>query len=321
MNNITIGQYVPGHSWIYKMDPRVKIFLVIGLIVVLFLIPNIYLMLGYLGLFAIMYLTTGLPIRKMLNGMKPVLFLATFTFILQVLYNQEGTLLYIFNFQIGLYQFLMILGLIFFYFFTKKYMPFKFVYLLIVFVGCFAIQKIKMPHFVWSNYSVKIYDQGLLKGGFILLRIVLMIGLTSMLTFTTMNTEINNGLESLLSPLKLIKINVETISMMISLTLRFIPTLVEETSKIMKAQASRGVDFNEGSIRQKISQIVSLLVPMFVTSFKRAEDLANAMETRGYVTGAKRTKLDLLKLHVIDYISLFVFALLLAGVIVGRIYL
>ena len=100
MNNITIGQYVPGHSWIYKMDPRVKIFLVIGLIVVLFLIPNIYLMLGYLGLFAIMYLTTGLPIRKMLNGMKPVLFLATFTFILQVLYNQEGTLLYIFNFQI-----------------------------------------------------------------------------------------------------------------------------------------------------------------------------------------------------------------------------
>ena len=300
MNNITIGQYVPGHSWIYKMDPRVKIFLVIGLIVVLFLIPNIYLMLGYLGLFAIMYLTTGLPIRKMLNGMKPVLFLATFTFILQVLYNQEGTLLYIF---------------------TKKYMPFKFVYLLIVFVGCFAIQKIKMPHFVWSNYSVKIYDQGLLKGGFILLRIVLMIGLTSMLTFTTMNTEINNGLESLLSPLKLIKINVGTISMMISLTLRFIPTLVEETSKIMKAQASRGVDFNEGSIRQKISQIVSLLVPMFVTSFKRAEDLANAMETRGYVIGAKRTKLDLLKLHVIDYISLFVFALLLAGVIVGRIYL
>ena len=98
MNNITIGQYVPGHSWIYKMDPRVKIFLVIGLIVVLFLIPNIYLMLGYLGLFAIMYLTTGLPIRKMLNGMKPVLFLATFTFILQVLYNQEGTLLYTFNF-------------------------------------------------------------------------------------------------------------------------------------------------------------------------------------------------------------------------------
>ena len=90
-----------------------------------------------------------------------------------------------------------------------------------------------MPHFVWSNYSVKIYDQGLLKGGFILLRIVLMIGLTSMLTFTTMNTEINNGLESLLSPLKLIKINVGTISMMISLTLRFIPTLVEETSKII----------------------------------------------------------------------------------------
>ena len=321
MNNITIGQYVPGHSWIYKMDPRVKIFMVIGLMVILFLIPNMYLMLGYLGLFVVMYLSTRLPIIKMIKGMRPVLFLSAFTFVLQVLYNQDGALLYTFHFQMGLYQLLMIIGLIVFYFMTKKYVPLKFIYLLIIFVACFGVQKIKMPHLVWSNYTVKIYDQGLLKGGFILLRIVLMIGLTSMLTFTTMNTEINNGLESLLSPLKLIKVNVGTISMMISLTLRFIPTLVEETGKIMKAQASRGVDFNEGSLRQKISQIVSLLVPMFVTSFKRAEDLANAMETRGYVIGAKRTKLDLLKLHAFDYISLLVFAVLLAGVILGRIYL
>lgn len=321
MNNITIGQYVPGHSWIYKMDPRVKIFMVIGLMVILFLIPNMYLMLGYLGLFVVMYLSTRLPIIKMIKGMRPVLFLSAFTFVLQVLYNQDGALLYTFHFQMGLYQLLMIIGLIAFYFMTKKYVPLKFIYLLIIFVACFGVQKIKMPHLVWSNYTVKIYDQGLLKGGFILLRIVLMIGLTSMLTFTTMNTEINNGLESLLSPLKLIKVNVGTISMMISLTLRFIPTLVEETGKIMKAQASRGVDFNEGSLRQKISQIVSLLVPMFVTSFKRAEDLANAMETRGYVIGAKRTKLDLLKLHALDYISFLVFAVLLAGVILGRIYL
>lgn len=321
MNNITIGQYVPGHSWIYKMDPRVKIFMVIGLMVILFLIPNMYLMLGYLGLFVVMYLSTRLPIIKMIKGMRPVLFLSAFTFVLQILYNQDGALLYTFHFQMGLYQLLMIIGLIAFYFMTKKYVPLKFIYLLIIFVACFGVQKIKMPHLVWSNYTVKIYDKGLLKGGFILLRIVLMIGLTSMLTFTTMNTEINNGLESLLSPLKLIKVNVGTISMMISLTLRFIPTLVEETGKIMKAQASRGVDFNEGSLRQKISQIVSLLVPMFVTSFKRAEDLANAMETRGYVIGAKRTKLDLLKLHALDYISLLVFAVLLAGVILGRIYL
>lgn len=321
MNNITVGQYVPGHSWIYKMDSRVKIFMVIGLMVILFLIPNMYLMLGYLGLFIIMYLSTGLPIIKMIKGMRPVLFLATFTFVLQVLYNQGGKLLYTFDFEFGFYHLLMVIGLVLIYFFTKKYLPFKFLYLLLIFVACFAVQKINMPHFVWSNYSIKIYDQGLMKGGFILLRIVLMIGLTSMLTFTTMNTEINNGLESILSPLKLFKINVGTFSMMISLTLRFIPTLVEETSKIMKAQASRGVDFNEGSIKQKISQVVSLLVPMFVMAFKRAEDLANAMETRGYIIGAKRTKLDLLKLCLIDYISLFVFVLLLVGVILGRIYL
>ena len=121
MNNITIGQYVPGTSWIYRMDPRIKIFLVIGLMVLLFLIPNIYVMLGALALFAVMYLTTGVPILKFLKGMKPILFLVTFTFILQTIYNQTGRLLYTFNFQIGLYQTLMIVGIVLLYFFTKKY--------------------------------------------------------------------------------------------------------------------------------------------------------------------------------------------------------
>jgi energy-coupling factor transport system permease protein len=107
--------------------------------------------------------------------------------------------------------------------------------------------------------------------------------------------------------------------MMVSLTLRFIPTLINETNKIMKAQASRGVDFYESSFRQKVKQIVSLLVPMFVISFKKAEDLANAMESRGYVIDAPRTRLDKLKPHLIDFIALSVSLMLLAGVIVARI--
>lgn len=321
MNNITIGQYVPGNSWIYKIDPRIKILTIIGMIVLLFLIPNIYIMLGFLGLFIIMYLTTKLPVIKMLKGIKPVLFLATFTFVLQVIYNQSGNLLYTFEFHLGLYQTLMILGILIIYFLTKKYIPLKFIYLLLMVVASFGVQLFEFNSFHWFNYSFKIYDAGLLKGGFILLRIILMICLTSVLTFTTMNTEINNGLESLMSPLKIFKINVGTISMMISLTLRFIPTLTEETSKIMNAQASRGVDFNEGSLKQKVTQIVSLLVPMFVMSFKRADDLANAMETRGYIIGGKRTKLDELKLHLIDFVSLFVVTLMIVGVIFARIYL
>ncbi len=321
MNNITIGQYVPGNSWIYKIDPRIKILTIIGMIVILFLIPNIYIMLGFLGLFTIMYLTTKLPIIKMLKGIKPVLFLATFTFVLQVIYNQSGNLIYTFEFHLGLYQTLVIIGILVIYFLTKKYIPLKFIYLLLMFITVFYVQTFKFESFNWLNYDFKIYDAGLLKGGFILLRIVLMICLTSVLTFTTMNTEINNGLESLMAPLKIFKINVGTISMMISLTLRFIPTLTEETSKIMNAQASRGVDFNEGSLKQKVTQIVSLLVPMFVMSFKRADDLANAMETRGYIIGGRRTKLDELKLHLIDFISLFVLTLMIVGVIFARIYL
>ena len=130
-----------------------------------------------------------------------------------------------------------------------------------------------------------------------------------------MSTDINNGLESLLSPLKKIKIPVGEFAMIISLTLRFIPMLYQETNKIMKAQASRGVDFTEGSLKSKINQIISLLIPMFVMSFNKAEDLANAMETRGYVVGAKRSRLDVLKLKVKDYIS-FSISIIIFGLVI-----
>lgn len=321
LDNITIGQYVAGNSWIYKLDPRMKIFLTIGLMVCLFLIPNIYVMLGAIGLFIILFLSTRVPFIKMLKGIKPILYLMTFTFILQTVYNQSGDLLYTFHFHFGLYQLLMIIGILFIWLFTKKYCPIKFLYFIAVIVGVFAVQLIDFKQFNFGNYSYKIYDQGLIRASFIFFRVVLMIGLTSLLTFTTMNTDINNGFEALLSPLKVIKVPVGMISMMLSLTLRFIPTLVSETNKIMKAQASRGVDFEEGSLKQKIQQVVSLLVPMFVISFRRAEELANAMEARGYIVDGKRTKLDLLKLSVGDYICFVLFLALLAGVIVARIYL
>ena len=147
-----------------------------------------------------------------------------------------------------------------------------------------------------------------------------MIGITSLLTVSTMSTDINNGLEWVLSPLKIIKVPVSVLSMTISLTLRFIPTLYEETRKIMNAQASRGVDFQEGKLKDKVTQIISLLVPMFVVSFKRAEDLSNAMEARGYVIGAKRTRIDELKFKALDYISFILCLLFLGASIWAKIY-
>ena len=145
-----------------------------------------------------------------------------------------------------------------------------------------------------------------------------MIGITTLLTISTMSTDINNGLEWLLSPLKVFKINVSVISMTFALTLRFIPTLLEESKKIMNAQASRGVDFQEGNLSEKIKQIVSLLVPMFVISFRRAEDLSNAMEARGYVIGAPRTRLDELKFKGLDIFCFIVSLAFLALAIGGN---
>ena len=131
-----------------------------------------------------------------------------------------------------------------------------------------------------------------------------------------MSTDINNGLEWLLSPLKVFGFPVSVISMTFALTLRFIPTLLEESKKIMNAQASRGVDFQEGSLGEKITQIVSLLVPMFVISFRRAEDLSNAMEARGYVIGAPRTKLDELKFKGLDF-ACFIICFIFLGCAIG----
>ena len=148
MDNIAFGQYYPGKSWIYKLDPRLKIILTIVLIVLIFLIPantlnGLYMILGALGLYILVFLTTGIPVMKVLKGIKPVLFLLTFTVVLQLIYTtgNEKTLLYEFGLQIGLYQTLIIVGLFLVYFITRRFIPLPFLYLLlIVFLVMFCIK-------------------------------------------------------------------------------------------------------------------------------------------------------------------------------------
>lgn len=335
MDNLAFGQYYPGKSWIYKLDPRIKIIATIVFIVLIFLIPitgmnGLYMMLGAFGLFVLAFLTTGIPVIKVLNGLKPVLFLLSFTVVLQLIYttSDESDLLYTIPMSIGLYQLLIMLGLLTLYIVFKKYLPLKTLILFgILFISFLVMWDNPFEKFVWNfdfrwaSWDFKIYWAGVSRASIIFLRIVLMIGITSLLTLSTMSTDINNGLEAVLSPLKLLKIPVGIFSMLISLTLRFIPTLMIEAKKIMNAQASRGVDFSEGSLKDKANQIIALLIPMFVISFKRAEDLSNAMEARGYIVGAKRTKIDELKLRWRDYLAIVVMILLLAAVILGRIYL
>ena len=323
MNNITFGQYIPGNSWIYKLDPRIKIILTVFYIVILFLLPNLLSMAIALGSFILIFLSTRISLLRVIKGLKPVLFLLIFTVALQLIYTKgtEETLLYAFDMQIGLYSLLIMLGVLVIYFITKRFIPFKFIYLLIALASIFMVLwKVKFDDLIWSNFTFNVYKEGVDKSAFIFIRIVIMIGITSLLTLSTMTTDINNGIESVLSPLKLIKVPVGVFSMLISLTLRFIPTLLEESKKIMNAQASRGVDFQEGSLKEKVKQIISLLIPMFVISFKRAEDLSNAMEARGYIIGEKRTKLDELKLRWRDYLCMVISIGLLALVIWSRIH-
>jgi energy-coupling factor transport system permease protein len=323
MNNISFGQYVPGTSWIYKMDPRVKIVLTILMIVLVFLIPNLSGMLLFLVVFLAIFFSTKIPFIKVLKGLKPILFLLVFTFVLQLVYStgDTSTLLYTFQLQIGLFQILIIAGLMVLYLLTKKYVPLSFVYLMVIItLGFLSMWLLRFDLLSIKIFDFKVYKEGIENAVFILIRIVIMIGTTSLLTLSTMTTDINNGIEAVLSPLKLIKVPVGVFSMLISLTLRFIPTLLGESQKIMNAQASRGVDFSEGTLKEKVTQIVSLLIPMFVISFKRAEDLADAMESRGYIIGSKRTKLDELKLKEIDFIAMIIMGALFGLVIWSRFY-
>ncbi len=310
MNNITIGQYVPGDSWIYKMDPRIKIIALVLALVVTFTISSFNHMAVLLVLTLMMILTTGIPFLKMIKGMKALLFLLTFTFVIQVFYVQSGNLLFETDMHLSFSSIGALVVLIVLYNIAKKRTKFKSTLFLAFVFMVFFIQAV-LPYGKIFSYEFNLYEGGLYKTGFLLFRILIVVMLSSLLTFTTMPTDLNNGLESVLKPFKVVRFPVAELSMMLSITLRFIPTLLDETTKIMKAQASRGVEFSESKLKDKISQIISLLIPIFVISFKRAEDLANAMEARGYVIGAKRTKIDQMKLGLVDLVSVTILVLLL----------
>ena len=317
MDTAVIGQYIPGNGYIHKMDPRVKILAVFILIVTTFLLPNTISVASMLLLMIIIIISSGIPFLKMLKGLKSILFLMLFTSILQLCYVQTGQLWLTMEMNMSLYNLIISIGLILIYLFTSKFIKFKFIYLLLFIALSFLLQYYNPLNGInLFKYNIMIYEDGFNKALFIFLRVVIIMFSSSLLTFTTSPNDINNGLEALLKPLKKIKVPVGELSMMLSITLRFIPTLFGETKKIMNAQASRGVDFKESKLKQKINQIVSLLVPMFVISFKRADELANAMETRGYIIGGNRTRIDVMKFRIRDYIAIiFIFGLFAASIV------
>lgn len=164
-------------------------------------------------------------------------------------------------------------------------------------------------------WIIKITTGGVKTSIFMVVRIVCLIIGTSLLTYTTSPIALTDAIERLLSPLKKIKVPVHELSMMMTIALRFIPTLIEETDKIMSAQKARGADMETGSIIQRAKALVPILIPLFVSAFRRAEELAMAMECRCYHGGEGRTRLKQLHIATRDFIALFVTAVFLAGVI------
>lgn len=162
---------------------------------------------------------------------------------------------------------------------------------------------------------LKITEEGFRSAVFMGIRLVFLIIGSSLMTFTTTPNHLTDGLERVLGPLKKIKVPVHEISMMMSIALRFIPILLEETDKIMKAQMARGADFESGGIMKRAKNLIPLLVPLFVSAFRRANDLAMAMEARCYNGGEGRTKMNPLKYHKLDMAAYLVIVLYFAALI------
>ena len=201
----------------------------------------------------------------------------------------------------------------------KSMRPLLFV---IVFTAVINIFWMTGEHLIFEFGVVKIYLEGIINAILIVIRIVLLIiASTVFLTYTTTPLALSDGLEQLLAPLKKIGLPVHEFSMMMTIALRFIPTLIDETKKIINAQTARGADFSTGSLLSRAKALIPILIPLFVSSFRRADELATAMECRCYTGGNGRTRMNVLRSAPKDWIFAACIILLGAVIVLLNIYL
>ena len=259
MEKMIFGRYIPGDSFVHKLDPRSKLIFVFVFIAIVFLANNAVTYAIILLFTFTAVLVSKIRLYFLINGLKPIIFLVIFTFLLHLFFTQEGDLL-------------------------------------------------------WKWKFIEIYEEGLRQGIFISIRFLVLVFITSILTLTTSPISVTDGMEVLLNPFKRIKLPVHELALMMSISLRFIPTLMDETDKILKAQMARGSDISSGTVKERIKAVVPLLIPLFVSAFKRAEDLAIAMEVRGYRGGEGRTRYRQLKWDWRDT-TIMVLAVLVAAIL------
>ena len=186
--------------------------------------------------------------------------------------------------------------------------------LILVFTGVLNLFFTQEGKLLVDFWIIRIYSGGLNRAVMMVARILMLITCTFLLTYTTSPIALTDGLEALMGPLKKVGVPVHELSMMMCIALRFIPTLIEETDKIMCAQKARGADFENGSLMERAKALVPILVPLFISAFRRADELATAMECRCYQGGEGRTKMKLLRYHREDFVSFGIGAALVAAV-------
>lgn len=191
-------------------------------------------------------------------------------------------------------------------------MWFLVLFLLVIYI---LIPNVNYTHVAFKIWKLTVYWDAFYQCGYIILRLLMMLGLTMVLTSTTKPMDLTYGLEWYMTPLKLVKFPAHIIAMIISIALRFIPTLLDETNRIMKAQASRGVDFTHGAFHKRFKAIISLIIPLLVSAFQRSDDLADAMEIRGYDPNGKRSRYHKLTFSWRDIIALLLGAGIFAAVL------
>lgn len=265
MRDVAFGQYYPTNSPIHKLDPRAK--LIFGLLYMIF----IFFTNSYTALFAVFCFVAitiaiaKIPVRAVLKSIKVVLFLLTFTGLLNLFMYEGGNVLA-----------------------------------------------------EW--WIFKITDKGIDFTIKLSLRLTFLIVGTSLLSFTTSPMELTDGIESLLKPLKYIKVPVHDIALTMSIALRFIPTLMDETDKIIMAQKARGAAFDTGKLTDKVKAMVPVMIPLFVSAFRRADELADALDARCYNATPNRTKMKKLTFTYRDFIAFLVLACVITFIMVDKYY-
>lgn len=255
MDKMILGRYLPGQSFLHKMDPRAKMLALLLFVLVLFFATSIWSNLLLFGLVLGLLMVSKIPVKFFLQGLQSIFYLLLFTTLFQLFFTPGGQT-------------------------------------------------------IWQFGFLSISQKGLEQAGIIFCRFILIVSFSTLLTLTTTPLALADAVEYLLSPLKRVGVPVHEIGLMLSMSLRFVPTLMDDTVKIMNAQRARGVDFEQGGLIKRMKSLLPILIPLFASSFKRADALAIAMEARGYQGSEGRSRYRQLKWRKSDSLALLLLFLI-----------